>query len=1281
MENKIERIKSYCKIRSEYVTELKKRLLGPGSERNIHGDQKEEEEVISNSPKVNYFFGILYPLSDEMSDNDSLASSTDDDNYTENEGLENIAENTAKNEMVFETDSSLNKIDTKSEENPYDKNDENDDSIQRANNHFPSSAGFTFYSNENLTKLEVDVEFATYKRCEISDCKTLLSEKVKDNEDAKAILKELNVIQYDEINNRIAVKDIYSGSFEEKTKLLREELRKITSKSGRIGMLERGSVLKKLLFNPINSLSYLLYSGYKRCPHKAHITLELNTLNKEVNKDYKEYSGIDKVEIKLSVIKRRIILNEKEFFSYTVMLVNESTNKSNVICQPDIKIISNKEINGFRFIDYSKLQNYENLSDEELSLALLYRNKKTYGTGHGAALNWEIDENGYGYIETDFFPQKEVPQMNFELSGKYKLEADNENVLHMRYLSDIDSEDKKSKIKKLRTFIQKYEQWISDLTEEKDSLENSLLKNEAEKNINLCRQAYKRMEGGIKKLETDNLAWLAFELANRAMFMQRIHVKDNYKLKENGFDRFDNLKLDYSKDLISDIHIAWRPFQLAFLLLSLVSITEDNEDNLPDHDRNLVDLIWFPTGGGKTEAYLGLTAFTIFYRRLTKASDVCNGTTVIMRYTLRLLTADQFNRAATLICACELIRKQRNDLGEERITIGLWVGNNAAPNKLDDAKKFAEGLEDKSNPDFAKNSKFQIIKCPWCGESLLPKEISVDKKYLYTGKHGYVIQKTKSGAASSMFIKCMNDKCTFCTSSPNECLPVAVVDEVLYKAPPTLLFATVDKFAMLPWKEEPGKFFGIGTKNRAPELIIQDELHLISGALGTIVGLYESAIDYLCQYQSGGVKPKIIASTATIRRAAEQCKSLYNREMRQFPSPGLKSSDSFFAKEADINHDEGLYGRLYVGMMSPKSKDNTESKVIANLLYNHLLVNFDKNTNKDDFWTLLCYYNTTRELGTARTLLDGLVLQDLNNLSFFNDGKSRDNIYYEELTGQTKASDLVRTFESLGKPAFDENGEKLRRESSSLPPDIALATNMISVGVDIDRLNLMLVVGQPKLTSEYIQASSRVGRQSPGLVVSLYNSLRSRDRSYYEQFKQYHDSFYKFVEPTGVTPFADAARERALHGVVVTILRNTIKELRSEKDVKNIIDSASSDLEIKADIENEINNIKAFLSKRADSIKNPGMESEEEAIQSEIDSFIQDYWISQAQTVERNKSESFVYGNKFIVQRPAATERRLLKSFEQLSSDNAKRTMTSMRSVDRQVGAFILIDDEENKGE
>ena len=315
------------------------------------------------------------------------------------------------------------------------------------------------------------------------------------------------------------------------------------------------------------------------------------------------------------------------------------------------------------------------------------------------------------------------------------------------------------------------------------------------------------------------------------------------------------------------------------MLLDVASVTDDDSA-----DRSLVDLIWFPTGGGKTEAYLGLTAMTIFYRRFRHPAQG-GGTTVIMRYTLRLLAAQQFTRASTLICACEFIRKdceskeskyKRYTLGITPITIGLWIGGEHTPNTDDGAKTNLEKLRKATSYslEYAKDTynKFQVLKCPWCGTRMTPER---DGNKKIRGTFGY-----KMHGGNHFALYCTRQACPF-----GNRLPVQVVDEELYNEPPTLLFGTVDKFAMLPWENRIGHFFALNSGNRAPELIIQDELHLISGPLGTMVGLYESAVDALCR-RKGNVT-KIVASTATIRRAVEQCAALYDRDVSQFPHPAL----------------------------------------------------------------------------------------------------------------------------------------------------------------------------------------------------------------------------------------------------------------------------------------------------------------------------------------------------------------------------------------------------------
>lgn len=277
------------------------------------------------------------------------------------------------------------------------------------------------------------------------------------------------------------------------------------------------------------------------------------------------------------------------------------------------------------------------------------------------------------------------------------------------------------------------------------------------------------------------------------------------------------------------------------------------------------------------------------------------------------------------------------------------------PNTNADAKKHLKELTDARTDtlQYAKeqHNKFQVLKCPWCGTKLVKDRIGTKM----VGTFGY---RMRNNRHFELF--CPQESCFFNQQGK---LPIQIVDEELYACPPTLLFGTVDKFAMIPWKKEIGTFFAAGTGNRAPDLVIQDELHLISGPLGTMVGLYETAIDALCT--RNGIRPKIVASTATIRRAKEQCSALYNREVSQFPHPGLDAEDSFFARESIINYDHKIYGRKYVGLMpSGKTKAMMEVRSIAALMQEINTMDLPDDI-KDKFWTLTVYFNSLKDLGTC----------------------------------------------------------------------------------------------------------------------------------------------------------------------------------------------------------------------------------------------------------------------------------------------------------------------------
>ena len=845
----------------------------------------------------------------------------------------------------------------------------------------------------------------------------------------------------------------------------------------------------KPIKDAIRRLYELNEKGWKRFPMLVTVPISLT-------EEQSVYS-VGEEHLKVRVICKQLVKDGPRLC--TISLVNSAhTDKRPADNQKSYFQASIKVYGGSprTFLDMSRAELRLN-DEEEASLRLLYRNKQFFSAGHGTSVDWTKADDGFASeIHTVTMPQFSVPEMDFTLLEPTKSDGLD---LKMKTMA-IDSDE--IVLASLAGLTGRYSAWIDSLEERKSKLEPRLL-DAADRHIQLCREAADRMEKGISLLKTDEQLMRAFRLANEAMLMQRIHVIELIAARENGRDEVA-MPSSYSSEKPQ-----WRPFQLAFILMSIAPVSDANEPS-----RNLVDLIWFPTGGGKTEAYLGLTAFTIFLRRLRHPSSKSGGTTVLMRYTLRLLTAQQFQRACTLICACEKIRN-REKLGGDEISIGLWIGGGSTPNKVAEAERRYAELQRGSNPE----NPFQVLACPWCGANMTKSEGG--RQYAY-------MPKTRP---KRFTMYCPNTLCDY-----HDELPIRVIDEDIYNQPPTLLFGTVDKFAQLPWQENASKIFALnpGNENLSPELIIQDELHLISGSLGTMVGLYESAIDLMCSDK--GVQPKIIASTATIRRAADQCRALFAREVRQFPAPGIDAEDSFFAREAAISPDKP--GRLYVGVL-PAGKTSTTMQVrlLSNLIQSVAQIDAPEEV-KDKFWTQVIYCNSIRELGSSKSILYDDVEGYSSTLARRFGKKPR---YFsnsvEELTSRIPAESI---------PAI------LQRLSNSLPGnviDVLLATNMISVGVDIERLGLMMILGQPKTTSEYIQASSRVGRSFPGLVFTLLSPVKSRDRSHYEQFINYHQSLYRNVEPTSVTPFSAPVRDKALYAVMVTIIRHLV-HLHKNTDIK-----------------------------------------------------------------------------------------------------------------------------------
>jgi hypothetical protein len=726
---------------------------------------------------------------------------------------------------------------------------------------------------------------------------------------------------------------------------------------------------------------------------------------------------------------------------------------------------------------------FPNARDSESeSAALIYRNAGEYAVGHTCSADWTMEGGQVQSVQTQWIPQvivqksKETGDEIFDSLSEIPADS----PLNTRWLSEAAPENLLAGLNRLPNL---YGRWIADRAAEIAGLD-PVHQTRAMAHIATCRVAFARMTAGIGLLRTSKRALDAFQLANRAMWLQ-----NSWKANRIGGN---------GKDLI------WRPFQLAFVLLTLSSASDGQDD-----DRGTMDLLWFPTGGGKTEAYLLLTAYVIFLRRIKAEGEIHGaGVTVFMRYTLRLLTIQQFQRAAALVIACDLIRigdavsgaavVPKHFQSDQPISIGLWVGQGSVPNFVDEAIK---ALESGSTSTPA-----QLSRCPVC---------DCDLKW--------------SGSADKARIEvhCQNRDCDLGRLAAP--LPVWTVDEDIYRVTPSLMIGTADKYAQLPRNQFTGNLFGLGSNVAPPDLIIQDELHLISGPLGTLAGLYEIAIDELCS--ANGIRPKIIGSTATIRRADEQIRALFNRNTFQFPPPGLDHGDSGFATlEADDP------GRLYVGVTTAgRSAKFTLQAVSASLLQSAYSPPVP-DEHRDDYWTLVTYFNSLRELGGALVLMRDDVDRSIAEYASRRGESRRDMHPPIELTSRVNSAEIPGLLEQLGRkyPEVD-------------CVDNVLASNMISVGVDVSRLGLMVVNGQPKGIAEYIQATSRVGRSNvPGLVVTVYNANKARDRSRYETFTNWHQSLYRDVEATSVTPFAPRARDRALHAAFVAIIRHGVPGMQGE---------------------------------------------------------------------------------------------------------------------------------------
>lgn len=756
-------------------------------------------------------------------------------------------------------------------------------------------------------------------------------------------------------------------------------------------------------------------------------------------------------------------------------------------------------------------------TDDERELRVVYGQQRPYAAGHGVAAGWDASNDVCKAVWTDSVPTAHVwrpvfDRLTIEERGRAEQFVDPELFSVWRLANENASLEVIGS--KMRSLVKFYERWIRT---QQDLEVDPNLKGDAERMLERCQDSARRMNEGIDLLLARRDLFRCFQLANMAMLISMAHSarssgRSRSDKKQGPFDLgdADTSRIDYSS-----VGASWRPFQLAFFLQVLPSLVSDSHS-----DRDLVDVIWFATGGGKTEAYLLISAFELLRRRLEHKGSGA-GTGVINRYTYRFLTADQFQRTAGVICALEAIRRERHAttdpwLGEKEFSIGLFAGGDVSPNEWGDARDKHVELMDASDP--RASNPFPIESCPYCGTLLVPREARrLPDGSPDVGFYGF------NSSANSFSVFCPDEDCEF-----HGGLPIKFIDAALYDDPPSFLLGTVDKFAMVPWNGKSGKLFGVGTRFKPPSLVIQDELHLISGPLGTLAGIYEAAFEVLIE-ASGGARPKVIASTATIRNSSLQCRRIYGRRSSVFPSPGLRSHDSFFSKLDVGNVDRS---RLYVGVMAQGLRSTVAASwTMAAMLQSVANAGHEGRASNDEidaYWTLVAYHNSKRELGRITNATRDEI-------------PTRLQVYAKEGAGTRPSNFQVLELKAHSEVPVPQARQLLARRHQADEPaiDIVPCTNIISVGVDIDRLGLMMVNGQPKLSSEYIQATSRVGRGSvPGLVVACYSPSKPRDRSHYEAFRDYHERFYSFVEPTSVTPGALPAIDRALHAALVTVVRH-----------------------------------------------------------------------------------------------------------------------------------------------
>lgn len=962
--------------------------------------------------------------------------------------------------------------------------------------------------------------------------------------------------------------------------------------------------IKKKIFTPTNAPA--LKDVWKYNYHDG--TYASLSLNIQVSQDTRLNKG--KFFVKAQLVNTSTEFKQKDTDSRYYSVFNELVNQR-MFFGVGISITS-KHLIPYRD---GAIDNNKTIFKEDEISKYLYRQYKDYAIGHGCSVNWEKRSNDSVTTRSEYLPSFDIPDIDpiprnksllIESNGKYLCAPffNNVNFLEFKWLSTFSTASDEEIILGLKNLISTYDTWIKSCkVEYRSNIDHYILSD--------CEKDRERMFRNVDKLlsgEANKSNLECFRLMNSAMFMQLWHstmVKSKKDVFGQAFTAFDSNFYKYASDEIFEAgtHVSWRPFQIAFILLNLDGIFQADESKEWVHRNELVDLVWFPTGGGKTEAYLGLIALTLINRR-RKFKEEGGGVGVLMRYTLRLLTTQQFQRATMLIMALELIRRwEKYSLGNEPIYIGLWVGRGSLPNSLKDLKDEYDILYQKQ-----KNSQSDIVTkipfkaCPWCGAPLNP----ISYEVIEVSSHEYYYNR--------ILLKCSGseNKCSF--SFPSRAvnrrgdhgpIPVSLCDEEIYQHPPALLFGTVDKFAQLAHKisnessarnVDSRRLFGRGNWESykpqngylPPDLIIQDELHLLQGPLGSAVSLFESAIDQLCTRKNATgkkIRPKIISSTATTRNTPLQIMALFDRKVNLFPKPGVNCDDSFFTfykrsglVSSEINYESK---RKYLGCLpTGRTQIWMQMRLVAILMTHRSIFESKKLGNDasptelnsysqdlimaiDYYNSIVSYFNSLREVGKTESQIQSYIIKEIRRIfsRVIRPGKLMHSLYTygiegAELTGRLSGEEVVAELDRISTKwnPYDRFAhlEDDNLISGKILPDFIVATNMISVGIDVSRLNTIIMNSMPRNIAEYIQATSRVARDMEGLVLTLHHPFRARDMSHFEKFIEFHEKMYSYVEPISITPFTSKSIDRYLGLYLATIIRHIIPKFSDRQSAQNI---------------------------------------------------------------------------------------------------------------------------------